>query len=343
MAAIKPTSSSDVDFLFSDIGFFVRIRFYFFILLTFTDSRKGMYVSPQNSSSQSTLTVIDLPGVPVFKTGKVRSVFDLGDTLLLVASDRISAFDHILPDGIPGKGRVLTQMSAFWFDYFKDSVPHHLLSVSIDDFPPSLAPFREILDGRTMWVKKTQLIDIECVARGYLIGSGWQEYKTSGTVCGIPLPAGLRLADRLPEPIFTPAYKAPQGQHDENISFERTVELVGQDTANTLRKLTLDLYTRAADLAATKGLILADTKFEFGRVGSDILLIDEALTPDSSRYWEATLYSPGSSPPSFDKQIVRDYLESSGWDKESAPPQLPPDIISSTSQRYQDVFDRIRS
>jgi phosphoribosylaminoimidazole-succinocarboxamide synthase len=294
-----------------------------------------------NTHLNTAITSFDFPDLPLFKTGKVRSVYDLGDTLLMVTSDRISAFDWILPSGIPNKGKLLTQMTAKWCEFLKDRVPNHLISINAQDFPKITQPYQESLDGRSMWVKKTDLIEVECVARGYLVGSGWAEYQQSGTVCGIPLPPGIRQAERLPQPIFTPAYKAPMGSHDENISFERMCELVGNATAETLRSLTLDLYAQARDYALTKGIIIADTKFEFGKHNGQIILIDEILTPDSSRFWDVDSYQPGGSPPSFDKQIVRDYLQSSGWDKESAPPQLPKDIIEATERQYQSVYDRL--
>jgi phosphoribosylaminoimidazole-succinocarboxamide synthase len=287
------------------------------------------------------MTTIDIPQLALFKTGKVRSVFDLGDTLLLVTSDRVSAFDVILPNGIPGKGAILTQMTEFWCDFFKNDVPHHLISTNFSDFPEEVQPYKQQLEGRSLWVKKTQLIEIECVARGYLAGTGWKEYQQSGTVCGIPLPAGLRLADKLPEPIFTPAFKAEVGQHDENISFEKMVSLVGQSTADTLKNLTLKLFNKASEYALSKGLVLADTKFEFGFYNGEITLIDEVLTADSSRYWDVHAYKPGISPPSFDKQIIRDYLDASGWDKHPPAPPLPADIISKTASRYQDVLNRL--
>lgn len=288
-------------------------------------------------------TSLDFPGLPLFKTGKVRSVFDLGDTLLMVTSDRISAFDVILPEGIPHKGEILTQTTAFWCDFLSDIVPNHLISVNPNEFPEITAPYRTQLAGRTMWVKKTELIEVECVARGYLAGSGWKEYQQSGTVCGIPLPAGLQLADPLPEPIFTPAYKAPQGEHDENITFTQMIDQVGHDTAHKLRDLTLALYKKASAHLKSRNIILADTKFEFGFYNGEIMLIDEVLTPDSSRFWDVQDYRPGISPPSFDKQIIRDYLESCGWNKTPPGPHLPEEIKQKTSQKYQEALERIRS
>ncbi|MBL8865973.1 MAG: phosphoribosylaminoimidazolesuccinocarboxamide synthase [Planctomycetia bacterium] len=277
-----------------------------------------------------------IPGYPK-RQGKVRDVYDLGDTLAIVASDRISAFDWVMPTGIPGKGRLLTAMTKFWFDFLK--VPNHFLSDTLEDLPAAF--HHEELRGRTMHVRKTQVIPIECVARGYLAGSGWKEYRRNGTVCGIPLPAGLKEADKLPEPIFTPATKAEEG-HDENIDFERMTAIVGRETAEDLKRRTLDIYRKAAEYAETKGIILADTKFEFGRLpDGEIIVIDEVLTPDSSRYWPRESYRPGGSPPSFDKQFLRDWLETTGWDKASPPPALPEDIVAKTAAKYREALDRL--
>lgn len=289
-------------------------------------------------SHNSVLTSLDLPVFPLFKQGKVRSVYEVGaDQLLMVTSDRISAFDHILPTGIPHKGAVLTAVTQFWCDQLQDIVPNHLISTQFQAFPEQLFPYREMLEGRSMLVKRTNLIEVECVVRGYLAGSGWKEYQQSGTVCGISLPQGLRLADALPEPIFTPAYKAPQGQHDENISLDQMKNLVGPALTESLKNISLALYKKGREVAQTKGIILADTKFEFGLLNNQIVLIDEVMTPDSSRFWDAEAYRPGISPPSFDKQIVRDYLETCGWDKQSTPPFLPEDVIEKTSQKYLEI------
>lgn len=281
----------------------------------------------------------DLPDSPC-RRGKVRDVYDLGDKLAIVATDRISAFDWVMPNGIPGKGRVLTAMTLFWLDRLK--VPNHLVGAELADLP---APFRllpEVFAGRTMLVRKTEVVPVECVARGYLAGSGWKEYRASGTVCGIPLPPGLQEASRLPDPIFTPATKAEQGLHDENISFEAMAAVVGETTAAELRDRTLDVYRRAAEYAEARGIILADTKLEWGRLPSgELILIDEVLTPDSSRFWPKDTYRPGSSPPSFDKQFVRDWLESVGWDKASEPPDLPPEVVAKTAAKYQEALDRL--
>jgi len=287
------------------------------------------------------LTTLNLPKLTPFKQGKVRHVYDLGDTLLMVATDRVSAFDYILPNGIPEKGRVLTQITDFWCHFLSSLLPTHLISVNPNDFPKETQVYNALLQGRSMWVKKTQLIEIECVVRGYLAGSGWKEYQTQGTVASVPLPKGLSLASKLPEPLFTPAIKAQEG-HDENISFEQLVAIVGPELANSLKTLSLAIYNKAAVFLESKDLILADTKFEFGMLNGEIILIDEVLTPDSSRYWDKSTYKVGESPPSFDKQIIRDYLESV-WNKEGVPPQLPAHIIEKTTQKYIELFERVTS
>jgi phosphoribosylaminoimidazole-succinocarboxamide synthase len=280
----------------------------------------------------------DLPGVPV-RRGKVRDVYDFGDRLLFIATDRISAFDWILPTGIPDKGRVLTQISRFWFARL--NVSHHLLPDAVDSLPLPAGTDVAALRDRSLVVRKTSVFPIECVVRGYLAGSGWKEYRQQGTVCGLRLRDGLREADRLDEPIFTPATKAETG-HDENISFERAGEILGGDVIAELRRLSLDIYRQAADYAQARGLILADTKFEFGRTSDGrILLIDEVLTPDSSRFWPADSYQPGRNPPSFDKQFVRDWLETTGWDKQSPPPELPADIVVRTRAKYLEAYERL--
>ena len=272
------------------------------------------------------------------RQGKVRDVYDLGDALLIVATDRISAFDWVMPNGIPDKGRMLTAMSVFWFGWLR--VNHHLIGTNLADLPPAFR--RPELEGRTMFVKKTTVVPVECVARGYLLGTGWKEYKAGGTVCGIPLPTGLREASELPEPIFTPATKEDGGKHDENISFDRTAALVGSDTAAELRDRTLDVYRRASAHAAARGIILADTKLEWGRLPTgELILIDEVLTPDSSRFWPKDTYRPGSSPVSFDKQYVRDWLETSDWDKASQPPPLPPEVVEKTAAKYREALERL--
>ena len=281
----------------------------------------------------------DLP-LPLLARGKVRDLYDLGQALLFIATDRISAFDCILGSGIPCKGKVLTQMSLFWFDFLKDVVPTHLISADVSNLPdhPAISP--NSLRGRSMIVQKARVIQIECVARGYLAGSGWKEYKSEGTVCGIALPAGLREGDRLPAPIFTPATKAQSG-HDMNVSFSVVCGTIGSELATRLRDLTLSIYHRAAAYALKRGIILADTKFEFGFVGDKLVLADEVLTPDSSRYWPADTYKPGGSQLSFDKQYVRDYLETIAWDKMPPAPSLPADVIQKTSDKYQEAYRRI--
>lgn len=272
----------------------------------------------------------ELPKLHLKARGKVRDIYEDGDRLLIVATDRISAFDYILATGIPEKGRVLTQMTLFWLDFLGDVVPNHLLSVDVSALPPEF-------EGRSMWVRKLEMFDVECVARGYLSGSGWKDYQRTGAVCGIPLPPGLRESEALPEPIFTPATKAQSG-HDENISFERAGEIVGGETVARLRDLTLELYRRASDYARTRGIIIADTKFEFGKLGGEIVLGDEVLTPDSSRFWPAATYSPGGAQPSYDKQYVRDYLESIHWNKQPPAPGLPEEVAARTSEKYQEAY-----
>ncbi|HMO04337.1 MAG TPA: phosphoribosylaminoimidazolesuccinocarboxamide synthase [Kiritimatiellia bacterium] len=286
-------------------------------------------------------TAITLPGIPHVKSGKVREVFDLGEHYLLVATDRISAFDCVMPNGIPQKGVLLNQLSAWWFNHLRALTPNHVVTTRFADFPASLQPFRDQLEGRSMIVRKTRVLPIECVARGYLIGSGWKEYQATGSVCGIALRPGYRLADQLDEPIFTPAAKADHG-HDENIDFEAVIRTIGPDAAHHVRQTTLVLYREAARHASRCGIILADTKFEFG-VDTDghIILIDEALTPDSSRYWPADGYQPGMNPPSFDKQFVRDYLEAAHWDKTPPAPALPDDVIIRTRALYLEAYHRL--
>lgn len=278
----------------------------------------------------------DLP-FPLFKRGKVRDVYDLGDRLLLVATDRISAFDVVLEPGIPGKGILLTQLSNFWFEMLNQVIPNHLVATEVDSYPEQLRPHRDLLNGRSVWVRKTQTIPVECVARGYIIGSGWKDYQRSGAICGITLPQNLQLGDRLPEPIFTPATKADEG-HDENISFDVMEEMLGGKLAKDLRALTLDLYHRASSHALERGIILADTKLEFGMLNGSPILIDEIFTSDSSRFWPAAQYRPGISPPSFDKQFVRDYLESCGWNKSGSPPPLPPVVVQKTLEKYREAY-----
>ncbi|MBM3744713.1 MAG: phosphoribosylaminoimidazolesuccinocarboxamide synthase [Acidobacteria bacterium] len=279
----------------------------------------------------------NLPGVELLARGKVRDIYALGDRLLIVASDRLSAFDYVLPTGIPDKGRVLTQLTLFWLDFLRDVVPTHLLTANADEYPDPLPRYRDQLEGRSMLVKRAQIVPIECVARGYLSGSGWKDYLRTGGVCGIPLPPGLRESDKLPEPVFTPATKAQTG-HDENISFEEAAGEAGTELAARLRDLTLDIYRRAADYAAGRGIIIADTKFEFGLLDGELILADEVLTPDSSRFWPMETYRPGGPQPSYDKQYVRDYLESIRWDKQPPAPPLPPEVTLRTSEKYKDAY-----
>src|SRR6266446_7023364 len=282
---------------------------------------------------------IELPGIKRVRSGKVREVFDLGETLLFVVTDRISAFDVILPDPIPHKGAVLNQISAFWFKRF-DDIRNHFVTATFDKFPKELQLFREQLAGRSMIVKKTKPLPVECVVRGYLAGSGWKEYQESQSVCGIKLPAGLKLASRLPEPVFTPATKAETG-HDENIDMKLCAEIFGEELADRVKALSLEIYSRGRDHAVQRGIIVADTKFEFGTVDGDLLLIDECLTPDSSRFWPMDEYAVGQSPPSFDKQFVRDYLETLDWDKTPPAPRLPKDVIERTSAKYLEAFRQL--
>ena len=277
----------------------------------------------------------NFPGLKLFARGKVRDIYDLGDQLLIVATDRLSAFDVVMPTPIPDKGKVLTQISLFWFDLLKDVVPNHVLRA--DNFPAPFATYGDQIAGRSMLVRKTQPLPIECVVRGYLSGSGWKEYSATGEVCGIALPAGLRESDKLPEPIFTPATKATSG-HDENISFDHAAYLIGRPLAETVRAVSLEIYNRAAAYAAPRGVILADTKFEFGQLDNELVWIDEALTPDSSRFWPASQYRPGGPQPSFDKQFVRDYLEGIRWRKTPPAPELPPDVVARTRAKYREAF-----
>ncbi len=280
---------------------------------------------------------IELAGLPLFKKGKVRNVFEVDDKLLIVATDRISAFDWVLPSLIPYKGKVLTQLSKFWFDFVALVCPNHLLATETKDFPAVLAPFRALLEKRSMLVQKTQVMPIECVVRGYLSGSGWKEYKTSGKICGLKIPKGLKESDRLEEPIFTPSTKAEHG-HDVNISFKDVQKQIGAELAQKIRKTSLELYQKAALYAVSKGIIIADTKFEFGLSGDELVLIDEIFTPDSSRFWPLSLYEAGRSQPSLDKQFVRDYLETTSWDKNTPPPELPAEIVAKTSQKYLEIY-----
>jgi phosphoribosylaminoimidazole-succinocarboxamide synthase len=292
-----------------------------------------------------TLTTTSLPGVERVASGKVRDVYAVGENLLIVATDRISAFDCVLPQGIPGKGRVLTQMSLFWFEFLRAVVPNHVVTADVEAFPAELQSYRDQLEGRSMLVRRCRMEPIECVARGYVSGSGWKDYKKTGAICGIPLPSGMLESEKLPEPIFTPATKAESG-HDENIPFEEAERIIGRQTAALLRDLTLLVYNRAADYSYAHGIILADTKFEFGWSTSgenagELLLADEVLTPDSSRFWLRDEYSPGGPQKSFDKQFVRDYLETLDWNKQPPPPSLPREVIEKTAEKYRDAYTRL--
>jgi phosphoribosylaminoimidazole-succinocarboxamide synthase len=283
----------------------------------------------------------DLGKTPLLGRGKVRDLYAVDGALLLVATDRISAFDHVLGTGIPGKGKILTQISLFWLDLLSAIVPNHLISADVNEFPAALQPYADQLEGRSMLVKRAKMFPIECVARGYLAGSGWKEYQADGKVCGIPLPAGLQDGSRLPEPLFTPATKSQDGAHDENISFGAAEDLIGVADAAELRRLTLAIYKRATQHAESRGLILADTKFEFGRTPEGIILADEVLTPDSSRFWKADAWKPGGPQPSFDKQFVRDYLEAIHWNKQAPAPSLPQDVAERTQTKYLEAFRRL--
>ncbi len=287
------------------------------------------------------LLTTNLGAIPPLGRGKVRDLYAIDDALLLVASDRISAFDHVLGSGIPGKGKILTQISLFWFDLLSDLVPNHVITADVNQYPARLHPFAGQLEGRSMLVRGANMFPVECVARGYLAGSGWKDYQATGKVCGIALPTGLKDGSRLPEPLFTPATKSVGGEHDENISFEQMAAVIGAEDANELRRLTLAIYAKAASHAESRGLILADTKFEFGRIDGTIILADEVLTPDSSRFWDAAAWKPGGAQPSFDKQFVRDYLESIKWNKQAPAPSLPDDVVQRTQDKYLDAFRRL--
>lgn len=281
----------------------------------------------------------NMPTLNMVNRGKVRDIYDLGEYLLLVTSDRLSAFDVIMHEGIPKKGQVLNQFSIFWFNQMADIIPNHIVATEVDDFPAETHQYREQLEGRSMLVKKAKPLPIECIVRGYVSGSGWKEYKQQGSICGIKLPEGLVESSQLAEPLFTPSTKAELGDHDENISFEEAVKLCGQDIAEQVSEISINIYSRARDFASEKGIIIADTKFEFGLMDdSSLLWIDEALSPDSSRFWPKELYQPGGPQPSFDKQFVRDYLETLDWNKQAPPPTLPPEIIAKTSEKYQDAL-----
>jgi phosphoribosylaminoimidazole-succinocarboxamide synthase len=290
------------------------------------------------SPEMNVISQTDFPGLKLRGRGKVRDIYDLGDKLLIVATDRLSAFDVVLPTPIPDKGKVLTQISLFWFETLANILPHHVLSAT--DFSGKLAPYAAALQGRAMVVRKTEPLPVECVVRGYISGSGWKDYQKTGAICGISLPKGLRESDKLPEPIFTPSTKATTG-HDENISFEETVAQIGRPLAEKIRDTSLEIYQQASERAAKRGIIIADTKFEFGLIGDELIWIDEALTPDSSRFWPAHQYAPGKAQPSFDKQYVRDYLERIGWNKQPPGPELPADVVKATQAKYREAYEKV--
>ncbi len=291
--------------------------------------------------STTALFKTDFSDLKLLSRGKVRDIYDLGDKLLIVATDRISAFDVVLPTPIPDKGRILTRMSLFWFDFLKDIVKNHLLTANVDEYPEETGPYREILSGRSILVKKARVLPVECIVRGYITGSAMKEYRETGRVCGIPLPAGLREADRLPEPIFTPSTKAAQGEHDVNITFEECARIIGKELAERVRELSLALYRRAAEYAESRGIIIADTKFEFGLSDGELILVDEVLTPDSSRFWPREEYEPGRAQKSFDKQFIRDWLTEIGWNKKPPAPEIPPEIVEKTRERYLEALKRL--
>ena len=283
----------------------------------------------------------DFPGLKLVKRGKVRDIYDLGDTLLMVMSDRISAFDVIMPNPVPGKGRVLTQISLFWFEVMRPLIENHVVTSDVGDYPKECQPYAEDLFERSMIVRKAEPLPIECVVRGYISGSGWKSYQQSGDICGIKLPSGLTESDRLPEPIFTPSTKEELGQHDINIDFEAAADMVGSDIAEKVKQLSIDIYKKGAEIANDKGIIIADTKFEFGMIGNDLILIDEVLTPDSSRFWPKDAYAPGGPQKSYDKQYLRDYLISIEWDKNPPAPNLPEDVVDNTIQKYEEALAQL--
>ena len=289
----------------------------------------------------SIILTTDLPELKLVARGKVRDIYDLGETLLIVTTDRISAFDVIMNEGIPDKGYVLTQISTFWFRQMEDIIPNHIISTKVQDFPAECRQYADILEGRTMLVKKAKPLPVECIVRGYISGSGWKDYKSTGSICGIKLPAGLVESDKLEEPIFTPSTKAELGEHDENISFDKCVELVGAELAVKIRDVTIAIYKRARDIAAKKGIIIADTKFEYGIHNGELIIIDECMTPDSSRFWPMDSYQPGGTQPSFDKQYLRDYLETLDWGKAAPPPPLPDEIVRKTGEKYMEALVRL--
>jgi phosphoribosylaminoimidazole-succinocarboxamide synthase len=290
---------------------------------------------------ETTLYDTVFPEMSLVRQGKVRDIYDLGESLLMVATDRISAFDVVMPNPIPGKGRILTQMSKFWFEMMKGLIPNHLITADVEQFPEVCRPYTDVLKDRAMLVRKAEPLPVECIVRGYISGSGWTSYTASGEVCGIRLPDGLQESDRLPEPLYTPSTKAEAGLHDENISFEKTVEMLGEDLATELKEISTSIYKRAVEFAETRDIIIADTKFEFGMIEDRLTLIDEVLTPDSSRFWPKETYLPGGAQKSFDKQYVRDYLLSLKWDKSPPAPELPPEVVENTQTKYEDALRKL--
>jgi phosphoribosylaminoimidazole-succinocarboxamide synthase len=300
-----------------------------------------MTLHTKDNDIMAILLSTDFPDLKLAARGKVRDIYDLGETLLIVTTDRISAFDVIMGEGIPDKGYVLTQISAFWFRQMEDIIPNHIISTDVNDFPVECSKYADILEGRSMLVRKAQPLPVECIVRGYISGSGWKDYQKSGAICDIPLPEGLLESARLEEPIFTPSTKAELGEHDENISFERCAELVGAELAGKIRAVTIAIYQRARDIAAAKGIIIADTKFEYGIHNGELIIIDECMTPDSSRFWPQDSYKPGGAQPSFDKQFLRDYLETLDWGKSAPPPPLPDEIVRKTGEKYMEALVRL--
>lgn len=284
----------------------------------------------------------DMPDLKSIYSGKVRDIYEVDGNYLMITTDRLSAFDVVMSRGIPERGKMLTEISLFWFEFFKDAIGNHLITADVDKMPEVVHQYRDQVEGRSMYVRKADMLMVECVARGYIVGSGWKDYQKTGEVCGHKLPQGLQLAQKLDKPLFTPATKAEQGEHDENIDFDRAAVIVGNEMATKLRDLTMDLYTRASDYAREKGIIIADTKFEFGMIDGELRICDEMLTPDSSRFWDAKTYEVGKNPESFDKQIVRDWLETQPWGKTPPPPDLPDEIVEKTAAKYREVIDRLK-
>ena len=301
--------------------------------------KEQRYLKFRGEKKMNVVTKTDLP-LKVFKKGKVRDVYEVDDKLLLIVTDRISAFDYVLHEPIPHKGIFLTQISKFWFDFFKNTVENQVISTEISGFPEEIKSYQDILKGRTMLVKKAEAFPIECIVRGYISGSAWKSYQNDNSVCGIKLPIGMQESEKFDEPLFTPSTKAETG-HDINISYDKMKQIIGKEDAEKIKEISLKIYNEGSDYARKKGIIIADTKFEFGKIGDTIILIDEVLTPDSSRFWPADQYEPGKSQPSFDKQYVRDYLTSTGWDKNSSPPHLPEEVVSETQKKYQDAYEKI--